>query len=231
MDNQNPDAGLGVEFFVKPTQNAAKSKEANRPIFEDKEFVRIAFPGDGKRELVAPAHEMHFNGNAGVREQMTYAERFAASYAAFKEERIDFVSGTPLSVLVGVTPSEQSELKALKVHTVEQLAGLATPARKKLGILGNKLIPLAEQFLEGAQGRSEVEMLKARIAELEGVQQSPGTGKNTNPVQSDEYAGFEDDDLKNMIRDAGGDVPGGNAKRETLVNRLKEIEANKKVNA
>lgn len=225
---QNPDAGLGVEFFVKAVENAAKTREEGRPIYDDREYIRIAFPGDGKRELIAPANEMHFNGNPGVREQMTYAERFAASYAAFKEERSDFVSGTPLMALPGITEAEQAELKALKINTVEQLAGLASVGRKKLGISGNKLIPLAEKYLSGAQARSEVDSLKARIAELEAAQ----TGPMSKTVQAPpgEYDGFEDEDLKNMIRDAGGQIPPGNAARVTLIKRLNEM-AEEKENA
>ncbi|MCU0905633.1 MAG: hypothetical protein MUE83_17460, partial [Tabrizicola sp.] len=60
MNPNDPDLTLGVEFFMKPVENKAKSKEAGRPIFEDREMVRIAFPGDSKREHVAPAHEMHY---------------------------------------------------------------------------------------------------------------------------------------------------------------------------
>lgn len=214
MDTQNPDAGLGVEFFTKSVENNAKSLEAGRPIFEEKEYVRIRFPGDNKRELCAPAHEMHFNGNVGVRQQMTYAQRFPASYEAFKQERTDFIAGTPLIALVGLSGAERAELEAMRIHTVEQLASLATPARKKLGVAGNKMIPMAEDYLKGAGERSEIAALKAEIAAMKAKQE---------PVQADQFAGFTDDDLKNMIRDAGGEVPKGNARRETLIKRLTEM--------
>lgn len=215
---ENPDQGLGVEFFVKPVELKAKSIEAGRPIYEDREFIRIRFPGDNKRELTAPANEVHYNGN--TRESMTYAERFAANYAAFKESRADFVSGTPLSSLPGLGDARREELKALNIVTIEQLAQLPDTARKRLGMGGLELVNMAKDFMEKASGVAEIEALRAELAALKAERQG-------GPVMADPFEGFDDDDLKNMIRDAGGEVPKGNAKRETLIARLQEISKQK----
>ncbi len=217
-DQVNPDMQLGVEFFTKSVELRAKSEEAGRPIHEDREFVRITFPADNKRELVAPAHEMHYVTH--LREQVTYAERFKASYDAFKSDADNFTEGTPLSEAPFMTKSKIEELKHFKVRTVEQLAGLPDASMKRMGFGARDLRDKAQAYLDAAKGTSEVEALKARIAELEAIQLAP-------VKQQDPFEGFSDDDLKNMIRDAGGEVPKGNAKRETLIARLNEIAAEK----
>lgn len=224
MDPQNnPDLTLGVEFFTKAVENKRKSAAEGRPIFDDKEYVRIRFPADNKRELVAPAHEMHYVPH--FRRQMTYAERFHAVYQKFKDDGSVLVQGTPLSELPFLTEARRSELRALNVQTAEQLANLPTAARKRVGIGAMQLMEQAKAYLETASGSAEVADLRRQLAELKAQmgQQQPAPA----PVMADPYEGFEAEDLKNMIRDAGGDVPSGNARRETLIARLEEIRAAK----
>lgn len=218
-DQVNPDMQLGVEFFTKAVELKNKSEEAGRPIFEDREFVRISFPADSKRELVAPAHEMHFVAHA--RAQMTYAERFAASYDAFQGDVDNFIEGTPLTEAPFMTAAKVQELKALKVRSVEQLAGLPDSSMKKMGMGARDLRDKAIAFMDAAKGMTEVVELKRRIAELESNQ--------TAQPASDQFSDFSDEDLKNMIRDAGGEVPKGAARRETLIARLNEIAEKKEV--
>ncbi|MEM6833290.1 MAG: hypothetical protein AAF562_06665 [Pseudomonadota bacterium] len=209
----NPDQALGVEFFTKPIQNGTKSAEAGRPIYDDREFVRITFPADNKRELVAPAHEMHLAPHH--KEQMTYAQRFQGSYEAFKDGQDDFISGTPLAVLQGMTDARREELKALKIRTVEQLAGLPDAALKKMGMGAREIQESAKAFLDSANQAADVQALQDQIKVL----QAQVRGQNA----PDPFADMEIDDLKNMIRDAGAELPRGNASRDTLIARLNEI--------
>lgn len=218
---ENPDLALGVEFFTMAVENRAKSLDAGRPIFEDREMVRIAFPADNKRIHVAPANEMHYVAHA--RQQMTYAQRFEASYRAFKDANEDFVAGTPLKEAPFLTNAEREELKAQKIKTVEQLAGLPDVGVKKLGIGWREKVEQAKAYLESADGLSQIAALKA---EIEALKAGKAEEKAAAPV-GDQFAGFTDDDLKNMIRDAGGEVPRGNASRGKLIERLQEIAAEK----
>ncbi|SLN74752.1 hypothetical protein ROJ8625_04095 [Roseivivax jejudonensis] len=191
----NPDMALGVEFFGKAVQNMRQSKDAGRPIFEDREYVRIRFPADNKRELVAPAHEVHYVTHAKA--QMTYAERFPAAYEAFKKDaEAELVTGTPLAEMTSLTEAKRAELRAQNVRTVEQLAGLPDSSMRKLGMGSRDLVEAAQAYLKRAEGTSEVAALKARIAELESAQA---------PVAPavDQFDGMTDDDLRNMLGDAG----------------------------
>lgn len=213
----NPDLALGVEFFVKAVEIPRETKKQGRPVFEDREYVRIRFPADNKRELVAPAHEMHYVSHA--RQQMTYAQRFAASYDAFKRDVADLTVGTPLTELPVLTEARRAELAAQGVKTVEQLAGLPDPSMRKLGIGARDLVVAAQAYLEKAQDNAEVTALKREIEALKarlGGQDAP-----------DEYAGYSDEDLRNAISDATGEAPDGRLGRKKLIERLREIAAKK----
>ena len=214
----NPDGGLAVKFFTKPVEHKSKSREAGRPIFEDREYISIRFPGDSKRELCAPAHERHLNPN--TKEETTYAMRFNSIYQAFKDGLDGFVEGTPISELPFLTESRRSELRALSIFTAEQLVAMSST--KKLGMGGGELVEKAKAYLEQASGSVEMDAMRARIAELEAMVQG-----NATPAQNDAFAGFSDDDLRNMITDATGEAPHGRTGRAKLIETLDAIEAAK----
>lgn len=215
----NPDITLGVEFFIKPVENVRRSKEEGRPIFEDVEYVRIALPGDSKNERVAPAHEMHYVSHA--KQQMTYAQRFRAAYEAFKDEREDFVHGTPLSAVTFISPSQREELAQQKVRTVEQLAGLQDRAIARMGPGWRERVEQAQAFLKRSEGTAEVEALRAEIEALRKMVAAPKIEETGNA-----FADFERDDLFNMAADAGLN-PRANASKESLVALLTEAAAKK----
>ena len=92
---------LHVEFYIEAVENPAKSREAGRPIFEEKEFVKVMIAGDPKNTLIAPANE---RGSGGV----TYAERFPEHYKLFKADRDQMAaSGTPLSEVPWLTAAKR----------------------------------------------------------------------------------------------------------------------------
>lgn len=205
---ENPDMQLAVEFFSKPIEIPRKSKAEKRPIFEDREYIRIRFPADNKRELVAPAHEMHYVSH--LKRQMTYAERFKPNYDAWRaDHEAEFIEGTPLSEATFLTEAKRAELRAQNIKTIEQLAGLPTQAMRKLGMGAQGLVQSAQDYLERAKGLSEVDALKARIAELEAGQASKAEPKqDASEKVASELEGFGDDELKMMLKDAGVEVDG-----------------------
>lgn len=211
---ENPDTALAVEFFTQAVENVSKSREAGRPIHDTREFVRIRFPADNKRELVAPANEIHYVQHAKT--QMTYAERFNASYEAFKRDEADFVSGTPIHLLTGLTPAARADFVSQHVRTVEQLAALPDAAIKKLGMGARQYVDMAREFLEKSDSSAEINALKSKIAELEAL-------TNAEPEPDSPFEGLGIDDLKALLRDAGGEIPRGNVSRDRLVSELLKI--------
>ncbi len=199
MNPNDPDLTLGVEFFMKSFELAAETAKAGRPIFEDREMIRIAFPGDNKREHVAPAHEMHYV--SAQRRQMTYAERFADSYRAFKANEGEHLVGTPLAQLPFLTEARRAEFRAAGIKTAEQLAGLSDVTIKKLGMGVRDFVNQAKAYMKAADSTSQVAAMQKQIDDLKA---QLGRTREGAPLSAhDPFDGMERDDLFNMASDAG----------------------------
>lgn len=151
------DSKLIVAFYTKPVRNNFKSDQEGRPIFEDREFIKIIIPGN--RDVTdAPVND-------------AYRQRFAAKYAAYKANKDQDVSGTPLSELSWMGASQVAEFNALNVRTVEQLVSLPdVTAQKFMGF--SMLKERCERFLKAAAGEApslklerENELLKSKVQE------------------------------------------------------------------
>lgn len=159
-----PDRRLFVEFDLKPCLDEAASEKAGRPIFTDKEYVRIIIPGDRLATI-------HKEVSDAIRLQ--YREQ----YQAWKTGGDQHAStGTPLSVWAwpGCTKSVVEELKFFKCYTVEQLAGLRDDVLSRMGPGYLKLREGAKEWLAAAKSgaplakmQGEAEELRSRIAALE----------------------------------------------------------------
>ncbi|MBB3355307.1 hypothetical protein FHT70_005268 [Rhizobium sp. BK049] len=151
--SDNP--GIYAAFSLEPVEQSFKSKEAGRPIFEDREFVRIIIAGDKNTEVYREATEAD-------------KERFHEPYARFKrglDEREQIV-GTPLSQWTLLKPSQVRELEAIKIYSVEQLAALSDTMKQNLGMGAHELVAAARAFLESARNNSVASSLAAENERL-----------------------------------------------------------------
>lgn len=177
LDNQQADNRyamdhkLHVTFYTRPVLNSFKSQEAGRPVFDEVDYIKIHTPGSQLCSIDAPM-------TAG-----TYMKRFADRYKKWKAGQAELVSGTPIDAFplllgkVGLT----AELKAMNIHTVEQLAGLSDGSLQ--GIMGgNELRRKAEEYIKGTSGtdamlakmqkendemRAQLEMLTSMVGKPE----------------------------------------------------------------
>lgn len=144
------DDKLYVEFFREPIMQPAKSREAGRAVYEERDFVRIHVPGDKTTVCVEPMHEMNL-------------QRFRARYDKWKAGQGEAVVGTPLSALPGMTPSKVEEYKFFKIVTVEQLAEANDQLGQKfMSFQSDK--SRAKAFLEVAKGNAPIEKMNAELA-------------------------------------------------------------------
>lgn len=134
---QEDDKALIVEFFIAPKLMGAKSKEAGRPIHEDREFVRIMIKGQDKQIVVHEVTDQH-------------RQKFPIAYMRFKQNQPMPLMGEPIDLMPGVGPSMAMHLKRLNLRTVEDVAGVADE---------NTLQAM------GAGARDLVNRCKARIAQ------------------------------------------------------------------
>jgi hypothetical protein len=135
--------GVYAEFFVAAKQNQHLSLKAGRPIFEDKEMVRIVLSSDNKTELVREALPRD-------------KARFERQYEAFKR-KTDQISanGTPLSQWPVMTPALVSNFAVAGIYTVEQLAQMSDSGIQAAGMGAREWSGRAKSYLDRAESGSE----------------------------------------------------------------------------
>lgn len=222
-------------FKTHSVKNEAKSKEANRPIYDDMEVCELRFAANRQTVGVFPAHEVFkkdFNMQTGEVTQLTYALVYNEQYKKFKAGLDQEQSGTPLSELTFLTQAKRLELKALNIHTAEALASLDGTPLKQLGPGGRDLKNQAQAYIDKAAGSADVTNMAAQIAALQDeIAKLRGDGGTTveateqvADVQSP-FFDMEAEDIKNWIQNATGERPRGNPSHATLVKKADEVNA------
>jgi hypothetical protein len=150
------DVGLAVKFYLAPLQNQKKSKEEGRPIFEDKEFIKIMIPGSKSNVIDRVVRQTDF-------------DRFPEHYRRFKARtEQNLVEGTRLEEWPGITRGQCEELKFFNVFTVEQLATLAaSSAGNIMGI--QTLKTKASAYLDSSKDNATAEKFAALEAKYEAL--------------------------------------------------------------
>jgi hypothetical protein len=167
---QEDDHNLLVEFFVDKKLMGKKTEEnGGRPVYEDREYVRIYVKGQKHQIVVDEVRESH-------------KMRFPIAYQRFLMKKPAPVIGTPIELMPNVGPSLAGELKLLGLRTVEDLARITDDnVVQTIGHGARALIRQAQAFLErtsgenvelqqqNAQLRGELTALNKRLAALEKV--------------------------------------------------------------
>ncbi|ABC89907.1 hypothetical conserved protein [Rhizobium etli CFN 42] len=163
-DQHMPDnTGIYASFSLEPVEQTFLTEKEGRPIFADKEFVRIFIAGDKHTEVY---REVTDNDRL----------RFADAYKRFKEGAAarEQLTGTPLAQWPYLKPSQIKELEAVNIYTVEQLAALSDTAKQKIGMGANELTAAARAYLATAENSSaasafaaENERLKDEVSRLQ----------------------------------------------------------------
>ena len=153
------DSKLFVKFSRRPVLNPHKSTEAGRAIFDEKDFITIWTPGSQLTVIDTPITDGF------------YLQRFGDRYKQWLAGVEEASSGTPLDLFpflankVGLV----AELKAMHIHTVEQLATLSDAGTSKL-MGGMELREKASKWLAKSSSDAadaEKEQLKAQLAQLQ----------------------------------------------------------------
>lgn len=154
------DSKLYVEFSMEAEHQGFESEQQGRPIFKDVPFITIHFAGDSTKRVVRPVKDED-------------KERFARQWQQFENQQEQTVSGTPLEQWAMLTKADVASLKAIKIMSVEQLAGVNDSNLATLGLGGRTLRDKAVKWLETAKDGAalsavfaENETLKADLAAI-----------------------------------------------------------------
>ena len=143
------DSRLHVTFYKKAVLNRYKSDQEGRPIFDEKDYVRIITPGDTKTIIDCPV-------------AMSHRQRFHVQWDRYNKNQVQSVSGTPLEAWPQMSVGQVAELKAMNVSTVEQLASM--PDNLAQRIMGShELRRRAQAYLDAAASESHNSKLAAEL--------------------------------------------------------------------
>lgn len=218
-------------FEFQELEDIPQSEIAGHPVMKIREVVRVQIAGSNQYSPVFPIEAQAYKEGG---RKVTYAERWADQYRAFKEGDRQEAQGTPLEMLkrFGVTASDISICKALKVYSIESLYHLEGQNAKSLGMIQNKMKEAAKQFMAEKTSNNdsldEIEDLKRQIEELKASMVIPEKEVSPEEIKAmveksdEEYEGVTDDKLKEMITEKVGSRPRGNPSRQTLIRMLAE---------
>ena len=159
--------GVTPVFFLEPVQDFGASEREGRPIFVERERVRIIVAGDMLTAAVSPVTP-------------EIKDRFSEAYARWQTNRTErHIDGTPLAQWPLVTPVQIKEFEALNIFSIEGLAsvsdgniarlpdGRAWRERAKAWLAQAKDGAVAAKYAaENERLRSEQDEMKRQIADL-----------------------------------------------------------------
>lgn len=162
-----------ADFYIGTVKNETKSLEAGRPIFDNQERIRIRWAGNTKNEFHAPADDRSDRPVVDPATNDKYWRKwkdhpdFSDAYEAFKKGQEVFTNGTPLGEWPSLDEAKRAELRAINIHTVDQLANLDAAGMKRLGLEGPKLKEKAKAYLDRAAGAAVDERYAAEREEMQ----------------------------------------------------------------
>lgn len=140
-------------FYRDKAENGFKSAQAGHAVYDDVEMVEIIIPGQNQ-------------SIATERVKAEHKARWPTQYAAWKAGLEVAQEGSPLEFWPPLTPAQVANMKALNVHTVEQLAAVDDTALTRMGMGARDLREKAKAWLENAKGGESVSKLMAENAAL-----------------------------------------------------------------
>lgn len=158
QDFRNPNAPKQPAvpvFFTEAVKMEFKSKQAGRPIFEDREMVRIIIPGDRRSMVVEIVNDDH-------------RQRWPKEYEAFKAGQEAPLEGTALADWPQLSRARVEELAYFHIRTVEQLAAVTDNHLQNLGMGARDERERARVFLDVAKnGTAALSKLVTRMEAAE----------------------------------------------------------------
>lgn len=171
---KGPD-GSALRFFEAPVKNNFQSEQAGRPIFDTGLFVQVITPGSNESVPEFQVELTLSDEAGGGTKRSAYYEKYSAQIQAYKAATGEFLQqGMPLSQWAQISIGTVETLRAVGIHTVEQLSRVSDGNLMNLGTGGRTLREQAIQYLNAqqfgipaAQAGAQLSAAQERIAQLE----------------------------------------------------------------
>lgn len=214
-------------------EDVPASERAGHYVPKTREVVEVRFAGSKLYSPVFPTNGFWKRDGHRI---ITYAERWADQYRQFLEGRPQEAAGTPLEMLkaYGISDSQLSLCRALKVYSIEALHHMEGQELKNLGMSGNDLKRMANAYMadqaKGAGSAERIAKLEAEIAALKAAKPLPPNDPTPAEIEAavqeaDRFAAMADDELKAFIKEKAGQAPRGTPSRDFLLNAARELDS------
>lgn len=144
------DRRLMVRFFTMPVLQPYQSAASGRPVYVGTDMIEVRQPGE-RDAVVRPAH---------IGDQ----HRFRQHWEAFQANQEQVQDGIPLANLFPAEPEVVAMLKALRIHTVDALAGLTEAGIQRVGMGARAWVKKATDYLDGLTSAEGILKLQAEVA-------------------------------------------------------------------
>lgn len=141
-------------FYTRSVINEAKSQEANRPIHDNKTFVRIQPAGERLNIVDRPVREED-------------KRRWPQQWQQYVAGRIQVPDGSPIELLFPNHPGIADTLKGCNVFTIEQLAQLSGNAIDNIGMGAQDWVNKANAYLQQADKGRDFNRMSKRLEDAE----------------------------------------------------------------
>lgn len=190
-----------VLFYQRPVKDERASKDHNRPIHVNVDYIRIQQAGESSTVIDRPANDQDKN-------------RYRENWSKYIQNKEQVPEGTPIDLLFVNNPAQGENLKAYGVWTVEQCANLSAHAITSIGIGGQDFVNKAKAFLESAsQGAN---FLKLERDMKEQTQQYRMLEQNYNNLKAQFEAVMQKLNNPNAASNSPAWQPGVDAQVERL---------------
>lgn len=139
-----------LRFFSEPVELPGKSEQEGRPVYIERDFVGITNPGS-RDEVVRRAED-----------KAKEDEFIAWAYKKWKATQEQVVDGTPIETVPFLNKAQVLELKALAIHTLENLALAPDTAMQRMMGLRD-LKKKAEAYMEAAKDSAVVTRMQSEL--------------------------------------------------------------------
>jgi len=161
---QDPDSVMIARFYVRACKNDFQSEKQGRPIFEDKLCVEYYPAGNTLLKMDVVATDFH---KQRFHRQWAYYERTQGA------DSRDV--GTPISEWPILTPAAVENLRAIKIHTIENVAAMSDGALQQIGMAAGMaahvLRAKAQAYLTAASNSAIPQAQAAEIEKLKKEQE------------------------------------------------------------
>lgn len=166
--NYAPD-NMNVLFYLRSVKDEKQSRENNRPIHVNMDYIRMQVPGESNTVIDRPATDQD-------------KHRFHPKWNAYLHDKTQVPEGTPIELLFVNNPAMGENLKGFGVYTVEQCANLSAHAVTSIGIGAQDFVNKAKAYLDSASRGSNFLNLERELKDQK--QQNRMLQQNYNTLQA-----------------------------------------------